>query len=481
MYNQSQWIRSLQTEWHNKKVAVWGAGRSGVAAASLLCKLGAQVILSDSNPQCDVGSLKETQPNLTLLLGQGNVLGEAECVILSPGIPPHHPSIQALIDHNIPFMSEIELGARCCQHPLIGITGTDGKSTTTQWIQDLLVRLGRPAKAVGNIGDPLCNHVLDDTPNLILVVEVSAFQLWSTHFFPVDVAILTNLAQDHYPYFTSETTSIDQAQSAYIASKLRLFTLASPQATLIWPDQLDVKEWIQAKTTQHNRLPFEIIQRCHTYGLDLHSDWSIHNQKYVKKMTPLFPISASPLVGRHNHRNALAVLACLTHFGYTSQEIQIHFSQFKGLPHRMEVFIHAHGQTWINDSKATNIHAACAGLDSTDQPLVVIIGGYNKELDFSPLINLLLKKARGVCCIGQTGPLLFEALEHRLEENASLKIKLSHTLNQAISDAFSLAKDGDLVILSPATSSFDQFTSFEHRGDFFKTHVLEFLKEQSSC
>ena len=172
------------------------------------------------------------------------------------------------------------------------------------------------------------------------------------------------------------------------------------------------------------------------------------------------------------------VLACLTHFNYDVSLLKDPFSRFRGLPHRMEVFAHTHGQTWINDSKATNIHAACAGLEATDQPLVVIVGGYDKGLDFDPLIDLLLSQARAVCCIGQTGPLLFEALTQKIKTTSSLELKLSHTLDQAVSDAFHLAQSGDLVILSPATSSFDQFASFEHRGDVFKELVLTFLKDQ---
>ena len=524
-----EWMDTLRQEWQGRKVAVWGAGVSGVAATRLLCKLGAQVTLSDPNPKCSVDPQLQNKENVEIYLGQGNVINQADLVILSPGIPPHHPSIQALKNDQIPFMSELELGARCAQHPLIGITGTDGKSTTTQWIQNLLTHLGRPAVAVGNIGDPICNHVLSEDPDLILVVEVSAFQLWSTDYFPAQIAILTNIAQDHYPYFTrplpvpqspqdavehsqssqsqtQEKTSTQEptpsqsteqlslkaervtkeqvvleAESAYIASKLRLFDLAAEQALLLWPDLLDLDAWVD-----QGRLASSIAKRCHRYGLLKSSTWSAHQSQYWNQSRSLFSMNQSPLIGRHNHRNALAVLASGSAFGFSETKLQSAFVQFQGLEHRMERVILHQGVTWINDSKATNIHAACAGLASTDSPLVVIAGGYNKGLDLTEFVRLLSQRARGVCCIGQTGPLLFEALKSQDQSQnpierspllPPLKLYQSQTLENAIQDAYTLAQEGDLVILSPATSSFDQFKSFEHRGEVFKESVLAFLTE----
>jgi UDP-N-acetylmuramoylalanine--D-glutamate ligase len=464
------WRTYLESYWLDRTVAIWGIARSGIAVAQLLNELGAQVILSDARTDIDTTMLN---PKIQVHLGEDNIWQGAEILIPSPGIPPHHQGLIQAQQAGIKLMSEIEVGAFCTQATLIAITGTDGKSTCTSLFTHVLQGLGYRAHAVGNIGDPLSNWSLQVGTNEYLVVEVSAFQLWSTHYFPAKLAILTNIAEDHHDYFGGDAL-------LYRAAKLKLARLLPAGSSFLWPDVLDV-EWMHEFLTQLQEQSIQAI----SYGLNNQSSYYVNTDGYYTDLDPqkksalfLAPLNTSTLIGRHHQRNVLAILAGLRILNLDHHQSLSHIALFKSLPHRMALVRSLNDVIWINDSKATNAHASLAGLQSVDRPLHVICGGYDKSLDLSDLLQWLYKFAQHVYLIGDLAPSLYEELQ-RLEQektNSIILIEIStvtlcHTLSYAVECAHIQAQPGSMVILSPASSSFDQFKSFEHRGEVFENLV----------
>jgi UDP-N-acetylmuramoylalanine--D-glutamate ligase len=458
------WRAHLHQRWSDRSVAVWGAARSGVAAANLLVEIGARVCLSDPKSTLSPEHAEALDPRVSLSLGGPNVLGDAEIVIPSPGLRPDLPLLKECPE-GVTVMSEIELGARCTRARLVGVTGTDGKSTTTSLITHFLTALNVDARSVGNIGDPLCSWALEASPQSVLVVEVSAFQLWSTQYFPAEVGLLTNLAEDHFDYFLGSA-------SRYAHAKLKLARLLPPQSTFLWPDldlpfgggatRMSPLDDVTFAETLGADKP-EIVR----FGLDPRSPWSASEGAYRAHAHGLLAsMNLSPLLGRHHHRNIISALATIDALGLDPRAALSAISEFRGLSHRMELVRTLRGVRWVDDSKATNINASSAGLKSVDGSMIVIAGGYDKGLNHAPLVELLSRRARHICLIGQTGPILAEALGH-----SGANFTLCVTLERAVIEAHRLAQPEELVILSPATSSFDQFESFVARGQRFQSLV----------
>jgi UDP-N-acetylmuramoylalanine--D-glutamate ligase len=428
-------VQQERAWWRDKKVAIWGAGLSGISAAKLLIKLGAEVTLSDSKPLVELPLAHHLPSQIKTSFGRVNRLHDADVLIPSPGFKPSHPILANVLNSNVRVMSEIELGARVTEARLIAITGTDGKSTTTKLISEGLAAQSVWTKAVGNIGDPICNWALEAPHDSFLIVEVSAFQLWSTQYLNAEIGVITNIAEDHYDYF-------DGSIQAYRHAKLRLGQLLTPNGTLFYPkDQLN---------------PEEIQPRAD-------SGSSILN--LVGYQTPTTPVS-TPLLGDHNQRNINVALQIIKRLGFDEALAINSYQSFIPLPYRMTLSLALNGIQYINDSKATNVHAACTGLESVHTPLIVITGGYDKGLTLIPLLECLKSRAKAVLCIGQTGLKIHQALL-----NSDVYSTYSGTLDVAVMAAYQRAQSGDIVILSPAASSFDQFKNFEDRGAIFDTLV----------
>ena len=427
--------------WQGRKVAVWGAGISGVSAAKLLVNLGAQVTLSDAKPLSKLPLAQDLPKGIHTVFGQKNDLGDAEILIPSPGLKPSHVLFDEVRQRGIRIMSEIELGARFTQANIIAVTGTDGKSTCTKLIAEALKAQGLWVKAVGNIGDPLCNWSLEAPSDGYLVVEVSAFQLWSTQYLNAKCAVITNIAEDHYDYF-------DGSAKAYRGAKLKLAYLLEENAKLFYPQE---------------RLSLDELKKQVVQG-----QLKINLSAYEPQKRKV----ESPLLGEHNQFNLSVALECIRELKLDEQKARDSFISFAPLPYRMTLSRQLDGVSYINDSKATNVHAACIGIESLSSTPIVICGGYNKGLDLKPFIHVLKQRAKAVLCIGQTGPLIHDAL---LDE--SLVTKLCVTLEVAVHEAQKLAQTDDLVLLSPAASSFDQFTSFEDRGETFDRLVASLLSK----
>ena len=430
--------------WKDRKVAVWGAGISGVSAAKLLAQLGALVTLSDSKTFEELPLAQDLPKSITTHFGQKNHLGDAEILIPSPGLKPSHALFQDVNAHDIRIMSEIELGALLTQAQIIAVTGTDGKSTTTKLIAEALKAQGLWVKAVGNIGDPICNWSLEAPAAGYLVVEVSAFQLWSTRYLGASCAVITNIAEDHYDYF-------EGSAQAYREAKLKLAYLLKEEAALFYP-----KKHLTLDELEPDLKQGKLKIKPTTYEI-------------------LSPQVQSPLLGAHNQLNLSVALACINFLGLDEHKARERFKQFAPLAYRMTLSRELDGVKYVNDSKATNVHAARMGIESLEPKLIVICGGYDKGLDLSPLIESLLQRAKAVFSIGQTGSKVHEALK-----DTGLPAQYCETLEKALHEAYNIAEQGDLVLLSPAASSFDQFKSFEHRGATFDRLVASLMSKSLS-
>ncbi len=428
----------------DRRVAVWGAARSGIAAANLLADLGARVVLSDSRDEPEVEGLDARVE----LRGGGNVLAGANLLVPSPGIKPATPALREAIASGVVLMSEIELAASVAQAPIVAITGTDGKSTTTEMVGAVVRAGGRPAVVAGNIGIPLSERVRDVGPDGVVVAEVSAFQLWSCGRFRPRVAVVTNIAEDHAEYFAGDTT-------AYTAAKARVLADMGPGDTAVLRDDDRVVRGF-ATPEGVERVGFSVTSEARWA---LRDGWLSHHERGVMRARDL------PVPGLHNVCNALAALAVGDALGLHLDRMVDGLRGFRGLPHRLELVRTLEGVRWYDDSKATNPHAAAAGLSALTVPLVVITGGYEKGLDLAPIVEALLPRATYVVAMGATGTRTLEALRGRVASSTA------ETMEEAVRVAAGLARRGDAVVLSPAASSFDRFRSYHHRGEVFQTAV----------
>ena len=422
--------------WSHRRVMIWGAAKSGIAAAKLLSQLNANVTLSDPKASDALTGLEDLPPDVNTLFGVPNTLGDAEVVIPSPGIRPSHQLIKAARAAKLVIMSEVELAARVSEANIIAITGTDGKSTTTKLICEAVRANDVWSQAVGNIGDPISNWALSAPADGYFALEVSAFQLWSTSWLDAVCGIITNIAEDHHDYF-------DHDAGAYRAAKLKLGELLSQEGCLLYPPQ--------GLTLTQEEIDRYGSTRLRTYD------------------TPEVQIE-SPLIGGHNQLNLSATFSVLSELGLDHQKAKLRLKSFSPLPYRMTLTRELDGVQYLNDSKATNVHAACVGLSTLTGSLIVITGGYDKQLNLSPFIQILKQRARLVLTIGQTGQYICETLE-----DLNVSVQYCGNLETAVRLAATLAQPGDRVCLSPAASSFDQFESYEARGAAFDrlVHHLE--------
>jgi UDP-N-acetylmuramoylalanine--D-glutamate ligase len=426
-------------------VGVWGAGRSGVGIARLLSDSGYDVTLyDDRSTQALCDQLGEVPFQV---VGGGLSFQDHSLIVLSPGIPPHSDSIKALIASDISFMSEVEAALAMTQVPVIAVTGTDGKSTTSAMIDHVLNHAGHKSVVCGNFGVPVSEVLSSEDSLVYLVVEISAFQLWSTQRFEPKVAVITNIAQDHLDYFEGDF-------ERYRAAKLRVFQ-----------DMLDGQ--VVLRRDGYETYATQVPTSVNVTAFDAKSElapWSFSNGQLMYEGTGFLAYDALRVVGLHNVNNALSTAAALHHLGIGLVDIAAGLSTFTGLPHRMEYVRTVSEVDFYNDSKATNPHAARAGIEAMNGSLIVIAGGYDKGLDLRGFAHVLRKSTYAVLT-GPAGRNLFELLQ------PDSRCVWVDSMNDAVTEAMRVARPGDTVVLAPGSSSFDAFKSFEHRGDEFKRLV----------
>jgi UDP-N-acetylmuramoylalanine--D-glutamate ligase len=405
-------------EWLPRRALVLGIGRSGRAAALALARRGVAVVAADRSPDADPGRLAEAGVEVRSGSEEESLLEGVELVVKSPGVPAESPLAAKARARAIPIWSEVELGYRLLPgNPLIGVTGTNGKTTTTELLGAILRADGRQVEVAGNVGRALTDVAEQIEPGTSVVCELSSFQLEDVHAFTCDVAVLLNLEPDHLDrHGTFE---------AYRDAKLRIF----------------------------ERARAKVVPR----GLGLDGiEFAVDD-----------PLPAEPRIpGAHNRENAAAATAAARSAGVGNAAIAEALRTFAGVPHRLELVRELRGVRYVNDSKATNTAAARRGVAAYLEPLRLILGGSLKGEDFGPFARDLPANVRSIYLIGEAADELAAALD-AAGRPYSRAGDLAHALAHASADA----EPGDVVLLSPAAASYDQFDDFEQRGDTFRMLV----------
>ncbi|HYK10012.1 MAG TPA: UDP-N-acetylmuramoyl-L-alanine--D-glutamate ligase [Gemmatimonadales bacterium] len=445
----------LPDSWRNGTVAVIGLGKSGVAATRLLAREHVKVYASDGSNHPYAGDALQALGSLAgveVEIGHHNLarIQHAAGVVVSPGVPPEAPPLKAARDAGIPIVSELDLGCQALEGTrVIGITGTNGKTTTTALIAHLLRSGGMAAEAVGNIGRPVSDMALSSTHPRVLAIEVSSFQLHDSPHFAPDIGVLTNLAPDHLDRYASVVE--------YYADKALLFRNAGPKnAWVMNGDDRAVLDMV--KSVAGTKLQFSLEGRADAW-YDRGAD------ALMLKNDVLLPRGELTLLGAHNVGNALAGALAVQKAGVSREAIAAGLRTFRALPHRLEPVREAGGVLWINDSKATNIASTVVAVEAMTRPYVLLLGGRHKGEPYTRLGPLLKKQCRLVIAYGEAGPIVAKDLE------GQVPIARGTTFADVLDRARAAAKPGDAVLLSPACSSYDQFRNYEERGATFRQYA----------
>jgi UDP-N-acetylmuramoylalanine--D-glutamate ligase len=451
------------TEWFDyERYAVWGLGRSGLAAANLLASRGKQVLASDpGKKERPTGLADAVQVDFS-----ANVVGDAQVVVVSPGLRPALAVFDA-IQGDIPVISEIELGWEAWPRGVVAITGTDGKSTTTSLAAHIIDQVGAGAVAGGNIGTPICEIALESPEVEWLVAEVSAFQLWTTHRFRPRAAAFTNIAADHMDYF--------ETWQEYLDAKHRMIANCDGERVAFNADDPVIREWGAAYGgprawysvgSRPPRTRDDDLLLWFDGGATIHADIPGQGERPIADIGLLHAVG---LRGEHNYANFMAAGVIAFEAGVSFDDVIVGLRGWEPLGHRIEHCGQVDGIEFYDDSKATNANAAIAGIRSIDGELVVIAGGVDKKLDLGDLSALLVERAEHVVLIGEIRERFREELIRAgMGEGA---IEFAETMPDAVRRAVEAATPGATVLLSPACSSFDMFDSYAHRGEEFQKAV----------
>jgi UDP-N-acetylmuramoylalanine--D-glutamate ligase len=447
--------------WH--RVLVYGLGLSGRAAAGLLLRRGVEVVAVDRRQREEL-NLAEigTAPAFTVLAGgDDHPLPQGlDAVVVSPGVPPQRPLLQEARRQGLPILSEVELAYPFLAGPVVGITGTNGKSTTTELTGAMLRACGHEVEVCGNIGRPVSDRV-EGEPGRIFVVELSSFQLENLHLFRPQAAALLNIAPDHLDRYAS--------LQEYGAAKAELFAQQQAEdVAILHGDDPEIRRMVGGF---HARRRFFSQQGAVEDGCRLRG----HQVEEIvpgRAPSPLFAVADLPLAGSHNLENAMAAALLARHFDAEPEDLVRALRSFRGLPHRMERIADLRGVTFFDDSKGTNVAATLKSLEGLAAGTVhLILGGRLKGDDPALLGPLLRQKARGVYLIGEAAEPFAAALK------GTAPLELSGTLEAAVAAAHQAAQPGDVVLLSPACASFDQFTDYAARGRRFQELVRSLEEE----
>lgn len=442
----------------SKRLIILGAGESGVGAAILGRKEGYEVFVSDGGAVKEVYRKEMEAYGIEFEAGKHSEerILNADEVMKSPGIPDKNELIKKIRAKGIPVISEIELAYRHKGNSkIIGITGSNGKTTTTSLTYHMCKLGGLDCGLVGNIGFSFAKMVALD-PKPWYVAEISSFQLDDIHEFRADVAILTNITEDHLDRY-------DYKFENYINSKFRITMNQTEQDQFIYcEDDPVTMQYIRNYTIKSNPLPF-------TMNKDLNKGASIRNGMMTvaagdERMQ--MSIYDFALKGKHNQYNTMAAGIAASTVGIRKNKIREAIETFESLAHRMEPVATIRGVEFVNDSKATNVNSTWYALESMNKPTILILGGVDKGNDYTLLEELVKEKVKAIVCMGMDNRKIHEAFQH-----VAPVIVNTESANEAVYASFRLADKGDVVLLSPACASFDLFKNYEDRGEQFKAAV----------
>ncbi|REK76246.1 UDP-N-acetylmuramoyl-L-alanine--D-glutamate ligase [Paenibacillus paeoniae] len=470
--------------YRDKRVVILGLARSGVSVAKLFHKLGADVIVNDKKETCPEAD-ELTALGISVLCGyhpDDLIDGRTALLVKNPGIPYSAPPVRQALDRGVEVITEVEAAYWLSPAPIIGITGSNGKTTTTTLIGKLLEAAGKKPIVAGNIGLPLCDAVEEAEEDGWIVAELSSFQLKGTSAFRPRIALLLNLAETHLDYHGD--------MEDYIASKRKLFANqeSGDTAVLNWDDEAcrTIAEELSSDV-----LPFSLYERLETgvcveppYSRDILTERAEEPRRMIVYRrsaseggeTVIMPVDTLGIPGRHNTANALAAIAAALAAGAPPERLARPLELFKGVEHRLEFVREHNGVKFYNDSKATNPTASTMSIRSLKGPIILVAGGLDRGSDYMELLPVF-QGLKGLVALGETKEKLLRVAELAGLANAhsvNAESDAEGTLKEAVRQAAALAEPGDIVLLSPACASWDMFASYEQRGSIFKqsAHTL---------
>jgi UDP-N-acetylmuramoylalanine--D-glutamate ligase len=462
--------KTASMELVNKHITVVGLGITGDAVARFLVNQGAKVTVTDSSSGDQVKKTAEKLKDMGVMieLGKHNPIhfNDTELIVLSPGVPHTAKHFNAARERGIPVLGEIELAFRFISEPIIAVTGTNGKTTTTTLLGEMLMKSGKRTFVGGNIGNPLIDYVNSNQKADCIVLELSSFQLDTIEHFRPDVAVLLNITDDHmdrYPNF-----------KAYVNSKARIFeNQTSNDIAVLNGFDCAIKEIS----------PRLKAKKIFFYQKDkvsaMSKEYAVIQKQTALSKSPIFiymgdlkgwspDFSEFKPVGIHNLENASAAILAALAAGATKEGINSALKNFKGLSHRLEKVAAINGVDFINDSKATNTDAVAKAMEAFDQPQIVIMGGRDKDSDFHRLRSIVQRHAKRLILIGESAQKIYAVLSDIVDT------EFAGSMQDAALKAFKASVPGDVVLLAPGCASFDMYTNYKERGEDF-CHAVQLL------
>jgi len=447
-------------ELKNKRVLVVGLGKSGKSAALFLRDHGARVTVSD------VRSAEALAGEIPALLDAGIMVETGghglltfrrqDLIVVSPGVPYDTPELKQVRAFGLPIIGELELASRFLQGQIVAVTGSNGKTTTTSLLGKIFANAGGPTLVGGNIGTPVIDLIAQSTPQTVNVLEVSSFQLETVVEFRPHIAVVLNITPDHLDrHGTFEN---------YVAMKARITAQQTAEDFFVLNAEDKPTQMLAAKTKA--QVFWFSGRRAIKQGTFVHGESVLFLPREGAKPEPVMPLADIPLKGAHNVENVLAAICAARLGGVSAKSIRATVAGFKAVEHRLEFVATVRSVSFFNDSKATNVDATKKALESFAGGVHLILGGKDKNSNYAELAELIRARVKTVYTIGSAA----EKIERHLA--GVVKIVSAGTLDAAVGHAAQLAVTGDIVLLAPACSSFDQFTSYEHRGRVFKELVM---------
>lgn len=433
----------------NKKIFVLGMGRSGISVARLLADKNEVVITDIKNDnENDVEDLEKIGVKVIITEDQASIFDNSfDAVIKNPGIKLDHPVVLKALEFNIPILTELEVAYRYLPDvKIVGITGSNGKTTTTTITYEILKEAGLPVHLAGNIGIPLCSMLSDIKDGDILTLEISSHQLINFDQFKADIAVLTNLSPVHLDHFGT--------YEKYKMNKLTIFNHQT-DSDLAIVNKGDSEVYELSKGLKAQKLYFSSKGKADIYIDD----------EYIVYGDSKFKLSDIKLRGVHNYENIMVAILIAKSFDVSDEVIKKVLGEFKGVAHRIEFVRTLNGRDFYNDSKSTNVTSTITALKSFNNDVVLILGGLDRGHSFDDLVPYL-SHTKHIVCYGET--------KDRIKEFATknnIDVSVVDNVSEAAKEAYSVSEEGDTILLSPACASWDQFKNFELRGDEFKKTV----------
>jgi UDP-N-acetylmuramoylalanine--D-glutamate ligase len=443
----------------HKKVLIVGFGKTGEALARFLVAQGCHVKVSEKKKEDELGKKVQSWKEQGVQFETGGhslpSFLEADLIVPSPGVPPI-PELEVAKGEGIPILSEVELAFQYLKGKIVGVTGSNGKSTTVALAHKILKEAGLRAYPAGNIGTPIISFVPKDNKDKIYVTEISSFQLEYTQKFKVPISAFLNISVNHLDWHAS----FDE----YYETKKKLILYQHDEDAAIL-NRDDPLVWSLAKEAQSQVFGFS-RRRAVSRGTFLQDGWIVLRNKDEKK---LMPVSEIHLPGVHNQENVMAAALVGHLFDVSISRMRQSIKTFRGLEHRLEKVLTFRGVDFINDSKATTVDAALKALQSFDKKAILILGGRDKGDDFTRLRKAVSEKVLKVILIGEA----MEKIKKSLKD--TVPMESASSMREAVSLGYEASKPGEIILLAPACTSFDWFKNFEHRGHIFKKEVLRLV------